>query len=83
MPRGGQGEPGPGSGIFGHRLETTTPAVAATLEEAREQGLANFSVFSLHKLVPPALEIIFLTGNPGRRADLPWPCNRSNRVKAL
>ena len=45
--------------FLGIGFETTTPAVAATLEEAREEGLSNFSVFSLHKLVPPALEIIF------------------------
>lgn len=45
--------------FLGIGFETTTPAVAATLEEAREERLSNFSVFSLHKLVPPALEIIF------------------------
>lgn len=45
--------------FLGIGFETTTPAVAATLEEAREECLSNFSVFSLHKLVPPALEIIF------------------------
>jgi hydrogenase expression/formation protein HypD len=45
--------------FLGIGFETTTPAVGVTLEEAREEGLQNFSVFSLHKLVPPALELIF------------------------
>ena len=44
--------------FLGIGFETTAPAVAVTLEEAREEVLPNFSVFSLHKLVPPALELI-------------------------
>ncbi len=45
--------------FLGIGFETTTPAIGITIEQAREEGLANFSVFSLHKLVPPALELIF------------------------
>lgn len=45
--------------FLGIGFETTTPGMAVTLEEARTKGLENFSVFSLHKVVPPALELIF------------------------
>lgn len=45
--------------FLGIGFETTTPGMAVTLEEACAQGLENFSVFSLHKVVPPALELIF------------------------
>jgi len=39
-------------------FETTAPATAAVLQEARRQGIKNFSVLSLHKRVPPALELL-------------------------
>jgi len=39
-------------------FETTAPATAAVLLEARRQGVRNFSVLSLHKRVPPALELL-------------------------
>ena len=39
-------------------FETTAPAVAAAVLMAREAGLNNFTVLSLHKLVPPALEAL-------------------------
>ncbi len=45
--------------FLGIGFETTTPAIGITLEQAHEEGLTNFTVFSLHKLVPPALELIF------------------------
>jgi hydrogenase expression/formation protein HypD len=45
--------------FLGIGFETTAPAVAVTLEQARKQDIHNFSVFSLHKVVPPALEAIF------------------------
>lgn len=44
--------------FLGIGFETTAPAVAATIELAAEEGLKNFSVWSLHKTVPPALEAI-------------------------
>ncbi|PKM78242.1 MAG: hydrogenase formation protein HypD [Firmicutes bacterium HGW-Firmicutes-15] len=49
--------------FLGIGFETTAPAVAITVEEAMENGIHNFSLFSLHKLVPPALEIIFSDPN--------------------
>lgn len=45
--------------FLGIGFETTTPTIAITIEQARTEGLHNFSVFSLHKVVPPALELIF------------------------
>lgn len=45
--------------FLGIGFETTTPAIGITLEQALAEGLKNFSVFSLHKVVPPALELIF------------------------
>ncbi|NLY55675.1 MAG: hydrogenase formation protein HypD [Firmicutes bacterium] len=37
-------------------FETTAPMAAATLELAAAQGVRNFKIYSVHKLVPPALE---------------------------
>jgi len=45
--------------FLGIGFETTAPTVGITIEEAMKNGIRNFSVLSLHKLVPPALEIIF------------------------
>ncbi|MGE5578054.1 MAG: hydrogenase formation protein HypD [Syntrophothermus sp.] len=39
-------------------FETTVPMVAATIEEAAARELKNFRVYSVHKLVPPALEAL-------------------------
>ncbi len=44
--------------FLGVGFETTAPAVAATLKVAREQGVKNFFVLSMHKLVPPALQAL-------------------------
>ena len=39
-------------------FETTAPTVAATLMLADQRKLDNFCIFSLHKLVPPALRAL-------------------------
>jgi hydrogenase expression/formation protein HypD len=44
--------------FFGVGFETTTPTVAATIMAAAEACLENFSVWSAHKTVPPALEAL-------------------------
>jgi len=41
--------------FFGIGFETTAPAVALAIQEAKTRGLPNFSVLSAHKLIPPAL----------------------------
>lgn len=44
--------------FLGVGFETTAPAVALALEQAEKQRVANFSVFSAHKLTPPAVEAL-------------------------
>ncbi|MDR1360022.1 MAG: hydrogenase formation protein HypD [Deltaproteobacteria bacterium] len=48
--------------FLGAGFETTAPAVAASVLLARKAGLDNFSVLSLHKLVPPALQALLDEG---------------------
>lgn len=59
----------PGSQVvfLGVGFETTTPVVAAALEQAVNIGLQNFSVFSLHKVVPPIMRV--LLDDPEVRID--------------
>lgn len=45
--------------FLGIGFETTAPVVASTIIEAAERDVKNFTVWSLHKTVPPALEAIF------------------------
>jgi hydrogenase expression/formation protein HypD len=45
--------------FLGIGFETTAPTVGITIEEAAASGLTNFSVLSFHKVVPPALEVLF------------------------
>lgn len=44
--------------FFGVGFETTTPAVALAVLEARQAGLKNFHLFCAHKTIPPALAAI-------------------------
>lgn len=41
--------------FLGIGFETTAPSIAATILEAATKGINNFSVYSAHKRVPPAL----------------------------
>jgi hydrogenase expression/formation protein HypD len=41
--------------FFGVGFETTTPAVALSILEARRTGLTSFRVLCAHKLIPPAM----------------------------
>ncbi|MBN2203518.1 MAG: hydrogenase formation protein HypD [Thermoleophilia bacterium] len=43
-------------------FETTAPTVAAAVLEARQRGLDNFSVLSLHKTMPPPLRALLDLG---------------------
>jgi hydrogenase expression/formation protein HypD len=47
--------------FFAIGFETTAPATAVAVLQAKEQGLANFSVFCNHVLTPPAIEHILAT----------------------
>lgn len=44
--------------FFAAGFETTAPSVAGTIYEAERQGVDNFLVFSVHKVVPPALDAL-------------------------
>ena len=44
-------------------FETTAPMVAAAILQARGQRLNNFSVYSLHKLVPPVMRVLLECGD--------------------
>jgi hydrogenase expression/formation protein HypD len=44
--------------FFATGFETTSPLVAATLFEAEKEGIENFYIYSVHKLVPPALKAL-------------------------
>jgi hydrogenase expression/formation protein HypD len=53
--------------FLGIGFETTAPTVGITIEQAYAEGVSNFSVLSLHKVVPPALEVIF--SDPDMKLD--------------
>lgn len=44
--------------FFATGFETTSPSVAAALNMAREQGISNFLIYCVHKVVPPALRAL-------------------------
>ena len=48
--------------FLGVGFETTAPAVAATIYQAHARGVPNFSVFSMHKLTPPATRAVLDAG---------------------
>jgi hydrogenase expression/formation protein HypD len=53
--------------FFAVGFETTAPANAMAVYQARQQGVANFSMLVSHVLVPPALETIL--AGPERRVQ--------------
>jgi len=44
--------------FMGIGFETTAPTIAAMVQTSRKRGIANLSVFSVHKIVPPALRLL-------------------------
>lgn len=56
--------------FLGVGFETTAPTVAASILTASRLKLANFSVLSFHKLVPPALRAICSSSKEGIDAFL-------------
>ncbi len=48
--------------MVGIGFETTSPTIAASLVQARKEGMTNYFVFSLHKLTPPATRAILDAG---------------------
>jgi hydrogenase expression/formation protein HypD len=53
--------------FLGIGFETTAPTVGVTIQEAARDKTDNFSVLSLHKVVPPALQVIF--ADPDLKVD--------------
>jgi len=53
--------------FFATGFETTSPSVAGTLYEAERRKLPNFYLYSVHKLVPPALRA--LLASPDVKVD--------------
>jgi hydrogenase expression/formation protein HypD len=53
--------------FFAVGFETTAPANAMSVWQARRQGVRNFSILSSHVLVPPAMEAIL--GAPDNRVQ--------------
>lgn len=39
-------------------FETTSPLIAASLMDAQKEKIDNFFIFSTHKLIPPAMEVL-------------------------
>jgi len=44
--------------FFATGFETTSPSIAGTLSEAERLGIKTFSIYSAHKLIPPALQAL-------------------------
>jgi len=44
--------------FFATGFETTSPLIAATVYEAKRLAVTNFTIYSSHKLVPPALKAL-------------------------
>lgn len=44
--------------MMGIGFETTTPTIAAVITSCRKKDIRNFSVFSAHKIVPPAISAL-------------------------
>ncbi len=48
--------------FLGIGFETTAPTVAASILQAEEKGIKNYTVFSMHKLCPPVIRAILDSG---------------------
>lgn len=44
--------------FFATGFETTSPLIAGTIAHAEQSGVENFSIYTAHKLVPPALKAL-------------------------
>lgn len=48
--------------FLGVGFETTSPAVASVISDARAKKIKNFSVYSCHKVIPPAMRALLAAG---------------------
>ncbi|MEN6320535.1 MAG: hydrogenase formation protein HypD [Syntrophaceae bacterium] len=44
--------------MMGIGFETTAPTVASVIELCQKKGITNFSIYSVHKVVPPAVKAL-------------------------
>jgi len=44
--------------FFAVGFETTAPTIACSILEAEREGIGNFSIVSVHKLIPPAIKAL-------------------------
>jgi hydrogenase expression/formation protein HypD len=49
--------------FFATGFETTSPLIAATVAEAEKRDVRNFSLYTVHKLVPPALRALLASAD--------------------
>jgi hydrogenase expression/formation protein HypD len=49
--------------FFAAGFETTAPLTAATVSEAERLGVANFYLYTVHKVVPPAIDALLASGD--------------------
>ncbi|MCX8011879.1 MAG: hydrogenase formation protein HypD, partial [Desulfobacterota bacterium] len=48
--------------FLGIGFETTAPTIAASVLEAKSQGIRNYYIYSLHKLCPPVIDALLAAG---------------------
>jgi hydrogenase expression/formation protein HypD len=44
--------------LMGIGFETTSPTIASVVRESQRKNIKNFSVFSVHKVIPPAIKLL-------------------------
>ena len=49
--------------FLGVGFETTAPLVALSITQARDAGLNNYTVYSVHKIMPPAIKALLESGD--------------------
>ncbi len=59
--------------FLGIGFETTAPLIAATIFTAKMQGIENFSVYSMHKRVAPALHALLTEENEIKNTSPNFP----------
>ena len=69
--------------FLGVGFETTAPGTAAAALTAKEEGVSNFTVFSMLKTVEPALRALMGMRIPGAGVSVPRSCGNDSRRKRL
>ena len=59
--------------FLGIGFETTAPLIASTIKTAEQNKLNNFSVLCMHKIVPPAIDVILANDTDKRVGGLILP----------